>query len=153
VIIRHATHVDAALLAEHRAAVWHEAGGWSRADLALQTPIWATFFGTCLKDSTYVAFIAEEHGRVIGSGGVLVYLAIPRPGCVSERAGRVQSLYVIPEARRRGIARHIVQHVIAYAREARLLSLVLHPSDAARNLYLALGFMPADEMQLRFTSG
>ena len=38
--------------------------------------------------------------------------------------------------------------LLAYARDAGLISLSLHPSDAARALYVSLGFTAADEMRL-----
>ncbi len=131
--------------------MWHEVGEWSLAALEKQIPIWTAFFREHVARETYVAFIAEEDDRVVASGGLLVYLAIPRPGLESERAGRVQSVYVIPEARRRGVARAIVNRLVDHARAVPLISVVLHPSDEARALYLSLGFEPADELQLRFT--
>jgi GNAT superfamily N-acetyltransferase len=139
------------LLAEHRAAVWLEVGGWNVADLLPQVPIWAAFFREHLEDTTYVAFIVEEDGKAIGSGGLLIHLALPRPHHESDRAGRVQSVYVHPSARRRGVARAIMEHLLRYAREATLVSLTLHPSSDARHLYTALGFTTADEMLLHLT--
>jgi GNAT superfamily N-acetyltransferase len=130
--------------------VWRETARWTAAELAPQAAIWTVFFESALAASTYVAFVADDAGRAIGSGGVLVHLAIPRPGLVSERAGRVQSLYVDPERRRRGVARALMHHILAYARDAQLISLVLRPSDAGRALYSELGFRDADEMVLRY---
>jgi len=149
--LRRATPEDAGLLAEHRAAVWHEVGDWDLARLKLQTPIWADFFAVQLALGTYVAFIVEENGRAVGSGAILEQLMIPRPGFGSERGGRIQSVYVVPSARRRGIARDIVDHLVRYAKVAKLLSLTLHPSDEARTLYEAFGFEWADEMILRLS--
>ena len=90
-------------------------------------------------------------GRAVGSGALLVQLTIPRPGVPSDRAGRVQSVYIEPAARLRGIARAVMDRIIAYAKDAQLVSLSLHPSDDARPLYAALGFEAADEMTLRLT--
>ena len=149
--IRRAEEEDAHLLATHRAAVWHEAGAWSMADLTPQIDVWTAFFRRCVADETYVAFIAEREAQPIGSGALLIHLGIPRPGLASDRAGRVQSVYVAPEARRGGVARALMERLIAYGREAKLISLALHPSEPARTLYHALGFEAADEMTLRFT--
>jgi GNAT superfamily N-acetyltransferase len=149
VTIRRATDSDAGLLAEHRAAVWVETDHWSDAELQPQIPVWRDFFRRCMRDDSYAAFIAEEAGTAIGSGGLLVYLTIPRPGFASDRGGRVQSVYVAPPARRRGVARAIVRHIVDLARRKKLTSLVLHPTEAARPLYAEFGFEPADEMMLR----
>jgi GNAT superfamily N-acetyltransferase len=149
VTIRRATDDDAGLLAEHRAAVWVETDDWTSAELEPQIPVWRDFFRRCMREESYMAFIAEEAGVAIGSGGLLVYLTIPRPGFASDRAGRVQSVYVVPHARRRGVARAIVQHIVDLARRQNLTSLVLHPTEAARDLYASFGFEAADEMMLR----
>lgn len=146
--IRRAIPVDAVVLAEHRATVWHEVGDWSVDALAPQIPVWAAFFRERLLDETFVAFLAEEDARAVASAGVLIHVAIPRPGSPSTSAGRVQSLYVVPEARRRGIARALMDRIVRYAREATLISLSLRPSDEARTLYYGLGFARADEMLL-----
>jgi GNAT superfamily N-acetyltransferase len=148
--IRRAAPDDAALLAEHRARVWREVGDWDAEVLAPQIPLWTEWMRAALADGTYVAWIAERDGEPVASGAVLVHLAIPRPGSASDRAGRVQSVYVVPPARRTGVARALMNEAIAFAREAKLIFLALHPSDEARPLYASMGFADADEMLLRF---
>jgi GNAT superfamily N-acetyltransferase len=148
---RRATPNDAALLARHRAAVWHEVGDWAWPDLEPQIAVWTDFFSTCVADETYVAFLAEREGTVIGSGAVLLQLTIPRPGFAAERSGRVQSVYVDPDARLQGVARAIMTEILTYARTAPLIALTLHPSDEARALYASLGFEAVDEMALRLS--
>jgi GNAT superfamily N-acetyltransferase len=149
--IRRAVPADADLLARHRAAVWIEVGDWSAVALEPQIPIWTAFFQTSIANATYVAFIAEDGGRSVASGAVLVQLSVPRPGSTSASSGRVHSVYVEPAARRRGIARAIMQQLLDYARGAGFLALTLHPSDDARPLYTNFGFEAADEMTLRLT--
>jgi GNAT superfamily N-acetyltransferase len=58
----------------------------------------------------------------------------------------------MPVARRRGVARALMDALIAYAREAQLIFLALHPSDDARPLYEAMGFGAADELTLRLST-
>jgi ribosomal protein S18 acetylase RimI-like enzyme len=57
----------------------------------------------------------------------------------------VQDLYVMPEYRRRGIARALLAEVAteAQARNSRLIYLNVHEDNAARRLYDELGFAPA----------
>jgi GNAT superfamily N-acetyltransferase len=153
VAIRRAVPADAALLAEHRARVWREAGGHGDDELIPQIPVWGAFFTRAIAEETYVAWIAEERDRAVGSGALLVHVAIPRPFIDSEREGRVQSVFVEPEWRRRGIARALMAEIIAYARAQPLIRLTLHPSEDGRTLYTALGFVPLDEMGLRLERG
>ncbi|MDB5069253.1 MAG: GCN5-related N-acetyltransferase [Candidatus Eremiobacteraeota bacterium] len=149
--IRRATPDDAALLAEHRARVWREVGDWDAESMAAQVPVWTAWIHDAVADGAYVSFVAEENGEAIASGSLLVHAALPRPGWPSDREGRVQSVYVVPHARRRGIARALMAEVMDYARAAMLIRLTLHPSDDARPLYTALGFDQLDEMGLRLT--
>jgi GNAT superfamily N-acetyltransferase len=151
--IRRAVPDDAALLAEHRARVWREVGDWGDEAMARQIPIWTAWFHDAVAAGRYRSWIAEEDGKAVASGSLLVYAAIPRPGSISDQEGRVQSVYVVPEARRRGIARALMEAIIDFALEAPLIRLVLHPSDEARPLYTALGFSELDEMGLRFSDG
>ncbi|MBV8748877.1 MAG: GNAT family N-acetyltransferase [Candidatus Eremiobacteraeota bacterium] len=147
--IRRANADDAPLLAEHRARVWREVGGWDEESMAAQIPVWTAWFRDHVAEEIYVSFVAEEDGDAIASASLLVQRAIPRPELPSDREGRVQSVYVVPDARRRGIARALMDHLIDYARTAALVRLTLHPSDEARELYASMGFAPLDEMGLR----
>ena len=146
--LRSATAGDAELLARHRAAVWEEVGDWDRAAMAAQVPVWTAYFRRALAERTYLACVALDEQQIVGSGAILVHATLPRPQSDSDRSGRVQSVYVVPHARRRGIARAIMERLLAYARGERLISLTLHPSDEARALYASLGFTAADEMRL-----
>jgi GNAT superfamily N-acetyltransferase len=151
--IRRAEPVDAPLLAAHRAQVWCEVGGWRVEELAGVIPAWSSFMAAAIAVDEYVAWIAEEDTIPIGSGSLLVHRALPRPGHDGDREGRVPGVYVAPSVRRRGIARAIMDELIAYARAARFIRLTLHPSDEARSLYAGLGFVALDEMGLRLTTG
>ena len=149
--IRRATADDAALLAEHRARVWREVGDWDDESMAAQVPIWTAWLHDAVESGTYVAFVAEERGEAIASGALLIHVAIPRPRAASDREGRVQSVYVVPDARRRGVGRALMDRIVEYARATALIRLTLHPSDEARPLYVALGFSALDEMGLRIS--
>jgi GNAT superfamily N-acetyltransferase len=152
VAIRRADAADASLLSEHRARVWTEAGGWRDDELVDVVPVWAEFIRDAIETGEYISWIAEEKGTAIGSGSLLVHRSLPRPNHEGDREGRVHGLYVVPAARKRGIARAIVEEIIAYAREHAFIRLTLHPTDEARSLYAALGFVAVDEMALRLTT-
>jgi GNAT superfamily N-acetyltransferase len=149
VTFRRARADDAALLAGHRAQVWREVTEWEPAVLRDQAVVWTDWFARALADGTYVAWVVEDDGAAIGSGALLIQRSIPHPGSPSDREGRVHSVYVEPALRRRGIARALMQHVLAFAHAEGLYRLTLHPSEEARPLYASMGFVPLDEMGLR----
>jgi GNAT superfamily N-acetyltransferase len=144
--LRRATRADAALLAEHRAAVWRSADAATEAELATQIPIWIDFFVETIADGTLIAFIAERDGAAIGSVVLLEQLAIPRPGYARALEGRVHSMFVEPRARGAGVARALMTMLVDHARQAGFMRLNLHPTDMARPLYRSLGFEDRDEM-------
>ncbi|HZO95111.1 MAG TPA: GNAT family N-acetyltransferase [Candidatus Baltobacteraceae bacterium] len=145
---RRATAADAPLLGEHRARLWSEATQVRHDVLRAQVTAWSAWFADAIADGTYVAWIGEDDGATVASGGLLLLPAIPRPGGTAAREGRVHSVFVVEEARRRGIARALMHVLLDHARDAGLQRLKLHPSEVSRALYASLGFAPIDEMGL-----
>jgi ribosomal protein S18 acetylase RimI-like enzyme len=99
-------------------------------------------------DSPAWLFLAERDGAAVG-----VMLA---QRCASVEKGGlglwIEELYVVPAARRSGVARALVQHVIDAAPALGVVALdleVVKTQAAALALYPALGFKRVD--RLRFT--
>ena len=57
-------------------------------------------------------------------------------------------MYTDPAHRRRGLARRLMETMIAWARAEGHATLYLHASDEGRGLYESLGFAPTNEMRL-----
>ena len=57
------------------------------------------------------------------------------------------NVFTEPEWRRRGIAKLLLEQIIAWARTERLDRLVLHASDEGRLLYEKMGFVQTSEMR------
>jgi len=117
-----------ALAAEYEASLPQDL---KHADFAAQCADVATHFSP-----PHAAFVARDAGVPAGCVAVTV-------DAVS-RVAVVKKLYVVPALRKRGIARLLMNALIAYARESGITRLVL---DTARErmqpayaLYLALGF-------------
>jgi GNAT superfamily N-acetyltransferase len=85
---------------------------------------------------------------VAGGGGVLLspWPANPFDPCV-ERAV-ILNVYTELEFRRRGIARLVMETILAWIRGYGLKSVNLHSSAEGRALYEKLGFTPTNEMRL-----
>jgi len=102
----------------------------------------------------WLAYAAGDAEHVIAGAGVQLRRLMPRPddtgtGIVRGREGIVLNMYVEPPYRRRGIARALMEVIIAWARDGHVARLVLHASDEGRSLYESMGFVPTTEM--RFT--
>lgn len=103
----------------------------------------------------WLAAPAGEPNRIVSGAGVQVRRMLPRPlhwpdGTDAVAHGKqaiVLNVYTEPEYRRRGAARLLMEAVIAWARGARVESLVLHAAPDGKTLYESLGFSPTNEMR------
>lgn len=87
-------------------------------------------------------FVAEESGRIVGTLSVDLNLARNRHLPV-RRWAYVHSLFVLPEARRRGVARALIRHALRWAqrRGAGGAELGMAAGNRrARRLYESFGF-------------
>ncbi len=81
--------------------------------------------------------LPEENGVYFGCVGLRQ---------ISERAGEIKRLYVIPAARGRKVGRLLAEGIVAAARQlgyAELLLDTLPSMKEAQSLYLSIGFKPA----------
>jgi GNAT superfamily N-acetyltransferase len=154
--IRHAAATDILVLAHHRVSMCRDMHIIAPASEDALREAAMRDLGHAMATGEYVGWLAypvgEEH--VIAGAGVQLRRLMPRPdddgtGIVRGREGIVLNMYVEPAYRRRGIARALMDAIIAWAREGHVARLVLHASDEGRSLYESMGFVPTTE--LRFT--
>jgi [ribosomal protein S18]-alanine N-acetyltransferase len=89
--------------------------------------------------------VAEEGGRDVRAGGAAPTLVGYVVALVMADEGEIADLAVAPSARRRGIARSLLERMMTDAMEAGVRALYLEVREsnaAARALYQALGFEP-----------
>ena len=107
------------------------------------------FFARRLANGEYQAwFIEDRSGKVIAGGGVVVFDYHAGPRDPSPRRPVIVNVYTDPAHRREGLARFLMQTMIAWCRSEGFGSVVLHASDQGRHLYETLGFVPTNEMRL-----
>jgi GNAT superfamily N-acetyltransferase len=101
-----------------------------------------------LEDGSYRGWLAEDGGRVVAGGGVVLCNFQPSPSEPRPRRAWILNMYTEPRFRRRGLARQLLERMIAWCREQGFRAVSLHASDDGRPLYEALGFQPTTEMRL-----
>jgi GNAT superfamily N-acetyltransferase len=153
VVVRHATAADAALLADHRVAMFRDMGGVQaqREDLLRRASV--SYFTTAIPSGEYVGWLASPTDGVapIAGAGVQLRSLLPRPntsgdGLLLGWEGLVLNVYTDPAWRGRGVARHLMDVIVAWAKEAGVVRLVLSASPAGRSLYEKMGFVATREM-------
>ena len=147
--IRPATLPDLPTLVRHRRRMWWELGRRDETALDLMEKAANEYFGTAVADGSYRGFLAtDSSGTVIGGGGIVIS---PWPGVLGQQQPRramILNMYVEREHRQKGVARALMEAMIAWCRENDFTYVSLHASEQGRGLYEKLGFKPTDEMRL-----
>ena len=76
-------------------------------------------------------FVYELDGRAVGSATVV---------CFGRELAWIGMVLVLPDYRRRGIARALMEHCVEHCRSRRIACVKLDATDMGRALYAALGF-------------
>jgi GNAT superfamily N-acetyltransferase len=146
--LRTATPSDSALVAHHRALMFHEIGDLPIERIAAFEKNARPVIERLLAEAVYHHwFIEGPSGAVIASGGVQVRPLLPRPDTDRSFEAIILNMYVEVAHRRRGHARRIVQAILDWCRGQNIDRIVLHASPAGRSLYESMGFTPTSEMR------
>jgi GNAT superfamily N-acetyltransferase len=91
----------------------------------------------------HIPFIAELGGETVACATLIWWTMTPVPRELHRARGYVSGVYTKPVFRRRGIARQLMENLMARAREMGMTRLILNASEMGRSLYLDLGFAPS----------
>src|SRR5262245_63660458 len=146
--IRRATAADAAVLARHRVLMFRDMGSTQPDIEAALREAAMAHIGEAMSSGEYVAWLAHpsgEPGRVVGGAGLQLRRLLPRPDSGGARVlvgreGIVLNVYVERDYRRRGVARLLMEAIIAWVPSTDIVRLVLHASAEGRPLYESMGF-------------
>jgi len=145
--VRTATEADVALLADFRTRMFREMG-YGDAELEGLPEAQLSYFATAMAEGRLHGWVAEQDGSVVGA----VELDVRRvaPGPVHRRGSLpyVYGLFVVPERRRRGVARALLAAAWEWVDGEGYEAVALHASPAGRPLYEKMGFVPTSEMRL-----
>lgn len=151
--IRPATPEDAAIIAHHRAAMFHDLGNVTQAEAERIAAASAPHIAAWIAAGEYFARLAEIEGQVVAGGGIILRRLLPRPGSLEGGVeAYILNVYTEPEHRGRGLARMVMRALLAWCEERRVARVSLHASDAGRPRYESLGFTATKEMKLREAS-
>ncbi|HKQ98355.1 MAG TPA: GNAT family N-acetyltransferase [Candidatus Polarisedimenticolia bacterium] len=147
--IRAATAADLETVLYHRRRMFEDMGytdpAAMQAMLASSTPLLAQG----LASGRYRGWFAETEGvGVVAGGGVIILDFQSHPIDPRPQRAWVVNMFTEPEHRHRGLARRLMDAMIAWCRAERMTTLYLHASEFGRPLYESLGFEPTNEMRL-----
>jgi GNAT superfamily N-acetyltransferase len=143
--VRSAALDDLATLIRQRRSMFRDMGNFSEAEQAALVDAYAAYLPQALGEGAYWGWLAETaEGRVAAGGGVAI---LTRLGV---RRAYICNVYTEPEYRRRGLARQLMETMLAWCRAEGFAAVNLHASQAGRPVYEKLGFEPTNEMRLMF---
>ena len=106
-------------------------------------------FGEAMRNGTYRAWFVDAAGEVVAGGGVLLVPFQPSPRQPQPLRPFIVNVYTEPQYRRRGLARRLLEEMVAWCRAQGYGAVSLHAAEEGRPLYESLGFLPTNEMRLK----
>ena len=94
-----------------------------------------------LAQGRYQAWLAEADGQPVACTVLIWWPMPPNMEDLHRRRGYVSSVYTHPDYRRLGLARRLMEMLVAQARELHIGKLLLSSSSMGRPLYLSMGFV------------
>jgi len=134
----------------HRRAMFEEMGFRDASVLAAVDTASEKYFKKALPTGAYQAWMAEDsNGQVVGGGGIVVTAWPGYPGESLAERPWILNMYTEPEARGRGVARRLMETMVAWCRQRGYGAVSLHASAVGRPIYESIGFQQTNEMSLK----
>ena len=134
---RKLTEKDLDIFIEMRINQLREEGAKEDIDLR---PALRDYYMRHMKDGTFVSWIAEDGGKIIGTSGMSFVEKPPYFGCPSGKMGLLSSMFTNPAYRRKGIAKELLHSVVEEAKNYGCGTVQITASDMGVKLYTAYGF-------------
>jgi GNAT superfamily N-acetyltransferase len=146
---RLAIPADASVIAHHRARMFRDMDAISDAEASQLFQSSIPWIEQLLIDRTYIGWFAVHEDEIVAGGGIHIRQLPPMPGCCAGgRGGHIGNVYTAPAHRRLGLARNLMELILAWAKTEKFNRITLSASDEGRPLYTSFGFSSASEMQL-----
>lgn len=150
--IRPAEPRDIATVVDFRSRMFRELGWTDEARLEEVAPLASGYLREQFASGGCTGFAAESSATGIAetvATVVVVWQSVPpSPRNLAGKQAYILGMYVMPEFRRRGLARALMEAAVECATEAGVPLITLHASDQGRLLYEQMGFHAAPEMRL-----
>jgi GNAT superfamily N-acetyltransferase len=143
---RMATIEDAETITGHRRVMFEDMN-MTVPDMAMT--VFVDWVREKLANGDYLGwFITREDGEVIAGAGLWLIEWPPTPIDVSTTRGYVLNVFVEAEYRHQGLAKRLMETILAHCKQRQIHVVILHASSKGRPLYESLGFRGTNEMRI-----
>lgn len=104
-------------------------------------PALKDYYDRHMGDGTFVAWLAVDGDKIIGTSGMSFVEKPPYFGCPNGKIGLLSSMFTSSDYRRQGIARELLTRVVNEAREYGCGTVQITASDMGVLLYTDFGFV------------
>ena len=100
-------------------------------------------------ENTTLCVVAVTDQEIVGMAWLAIVDRVPVIGNHDRRSGDIQSVFVLPEYRRRNIGRLLLNRLTGKAEQLGLSRVSLHSSGSALPFYSSVGFGPSPNLLQR----
>jgi GNAT superfamily N-acetyltransferase len=148
IIIREASIADIPEIARQRRRMCEDMNYTDAVALATMVTVTADYLNKAIPEGSFRSWLACDNARVVAGGAVVISSWPAHAYDLECRRATILNVYTEPEYRRRGIARRIMETMIAWCKQEGFARVSLHASERGRHLYESLGFEDSNEMRL-----
>ncbi len=147
--VRQASTADLDTLVLHRCAMFSDMGYTDAAALDSMAAKFRSWLSARMNSGDYLAWlVSAPDGSVAAGAGLWLMDWPPHMIGTGTRRGNIVNVYTDEQYRRLGLAREVMTTVLAWCRDNRIDTVILHASSSGRSLYESLGFQATNEMRL-----
>lgn len=147
--IREATPADIPEILRQRRAMYEDMDYKDAAALSAMASVSAAYLKKAMAEKSFRSWLASIENRTVAGGAIIISPWPAHPYDLECRRATILNVYTDREYRRRGIARRILETIIAWCQREGFARVDLHASPDGRHLYESLGFEPGNEMRLK----
>lgn len=153
--LREASIEDIPAMAEHYRMMFEEIceQKGEHLDIAKAAEIekaYALKLETELRSGICTAWVIEDNGKIVASGGVTFVSFVPNLSDLSSKVAYLHGMYTEKSHRNRKCAQHIIDAVIQHCRAYGVNRIILAASEAGKTIYEKIGFRSTPEMMRLF---
>jgi GNAT superfamily N-acetyltransferase len=147
--IRQATLADIPEILRQRRAMYEDMDYKDAAALSAMVSVTDAYLAKAMSEGSFRSWLASVETRNVAGGAIIISPWPAHPYDLECRRATILNVYTDRDYRRRGIARRLLETMIAWCKREGFARVDLHASLDGRHLYESLGFEPGNEMRLK----